>query len=260
MAIRSEKLIQRNENPSKGIVTVKVILIGALKRSNDIFFYKTAELTGASKIIDMGKKFFLGERLGIDLEGEAKGTLSGPSWKKEKIGEAWYLGDTYHLGIGQGYLLTTPLQVNFWTTVFANEGILYKPHLISGKKEILNKDFLNKENIDLVREGMKESCATGGVAWPFFDFKVANSNLKIDDMNYFQSASDGAKMVRVAVGCKTGTAETYENEDPHAWITVFAPYYNPEIVVTVLVENGGEGSNVAAPIAKKILETYFKNK
>lgn len=235
-------------------------VVGALRRSNDIFFYKTAENTGVDKISEFAKKFDLGKKLGIDLEGEETGIVPSTSWKKENIGDQWYLGDTYHFGIGQGYLLTTPLQVNFWTSVFANGGTLYKPHLIKGEKEVLNKNFISSENINLIREGMMQSCSTGGVAWPFFDFKVKNSNLKIDGLDYTQASSDGAKFVKVAVGCKTGTAETTPNQNPHAWITVFAPFYHPELVVTVLVENGGEGSNIAAPIAKKILEEYFTKK
>lgn len=235
-------------------------VVGALKRSNDIFFYKTAEWTGVDKLAAMSKKFGLGEPLGIDLLGEEGGTVPTPLWKKEKIGDNWYLGDTYHFGIGQGYLLTTPLQVNFWADFFANEGTLYQPHILQEDKKVLAKDFVKKENINIIREGMKEACSTGGVAWPFFDFKVKNDHLTIDNKDFTEDASGSAKMVKVAVGCKTGTAETYGTQNPHSWITVFAPFYNPEISVTVLVENGGEGSNVAGPIAEKILRKYFEEK
>ena len=202
----------------------------------------------------------LGEKLGIDLPGEQTGTVPTTAWKKEKIGEQWYLGDTYHFGIGQGYLLTTPLQVNFWTLFFANEGTLYRPHLLKGEKEVLTSNFLKKDDINLIREGMKEACSTGGVAWPFFDFSVKNDRLKIDGMDFTEISSGSAKFTKVAVGCKTGTAETTPDKNPHAWITLFAPFYHPEIVVTVLAENAGEGSNVAGPIAKKILEDYFSKK
>ena len=108
---------------------------------------------------------------------------------------------------------------------------------------------------------MKESCETGGVAWPLFNFKVKNERLKIDGRDFLEDASGGAKMTRVKLACKTGTAQVGGKEtDPHAWITVFAPFYNPEIVVTVLVENGGEGSSIAGTIAKEILTKYFENK
>lgn len=244
-------------------------VISALKRSNDIFFYKAAEWTGVHDINRTAVKFGLGEMLGIDLVGEEKGVLPDEAWKKKNIGEAWYLGDTYHFGIGQGYLLTTPLQVNFFTSVFANGGALYRPHLLAEKKQVISKDFIKREYISLVREGMRQSCDEGGVAWPLFNFKVKNETLrkgsgqelKTDERDFVEDvASDGAKMTRVSIGCKTGTAETYGDKNPHAWITLFAPFYKPEIVVTVLVEYGGEGSNVAAPIAKKILEAYFEKK
>lgn len=236
-------------------------VVGALKRSNDIFFYKAAELTGVEKLSNMAKKFGLGQKLKLDLTGEEAGLVPDEAWKKKTIGESWYLGDVYHFGIGQGYLLTTPLQVNFLTSVFANGGTLYKPHLTGDTKEVLQKDFIKKENITLVRQGMRESCQVGGVAWPFFDFKVQNARLPVDGKDFIETeASGGAKMVKISLGCKTGTAETTKDANPHAWITVFAPFYKPEVVLTVLVENGGEGSNVAAPIAKKILEEYFSKK
>lgn len=237
-------------------------IVRAIKRSNDIFFYKAAELAGVENISNFAKNFGLGEQMGIDLEGENDGIVPSPSWKKKEIGEQWYLGDTYNYGIGQGYLLTTPLQVNMITNVFANGGTLYKPHLLKSQKaEIKRQNFIDKKYIELVREGMKESCDTGGVAWPFFDFKVKNERLPVDNRNYIEEASGSAKFVRIPIACKTGTAEVADKgKKPHAWITVFAPFYDPEIILTVLVENGGEGSSVAGPIAKKILQEYFERK
>ena len=107
---------------------------------------------------------------------------------------------------------------------------------------------------------MIESCAPGGVVWPLYNFQVKNPKLKIDGKNIFgiDAASGSADMRKIVLACKTGTAEHGgANTKPHAWITLFAPAYNPEIIVTVLSEESGEGSNVAAPIAKKILESWF---
>lgn len=236
-------------------------IIGAIKRSNDIFFYKAAEETGVDNVSFWAKTFGLGSKSGIDLPGEAHGTVPTVEWKKQTIGEQWYLGDTYNYGIGQGYLLTTPLQVNLWATVFANGGTIYRPHLLAGKKEVVEKSFIKGEYMGLVREGMRESCDTGGVAWPLFNFKVKNPNLIIDNNDYTEEASGGAKFVRVKLACKTGTAEIGGAETkPHAWITVFAPFSHPEIAVTVLVENGGEGSSIAGPVARDILKDYFERK
>lgn len=241
-----------------------VDVIKALKRSNDIFFYRVGEWVGISQLADWAKKFGLAKVLGIDLPAEAEGVMPTPEWRQKTRGEDWFLGDTYHVAIGQGDLQVTPLQVNFWTNVIANEGKLCQPHLIkdtsdggrqarsarhdSSEVEELGKTCkgirLKKETIDLIKEGMKQACQPGGTGWPLFEFRI-------------QSSEFGEKKIPVA--CKTGTAEYGDPKGKtHAWFTVFAPAEEPEITVTVLVEGGGEGSSVAAPIAKKILEEWFR--
>ncbi len=237
-----------------------VNIVKGIKRSNDIFFYKLAQKTGVDTISKTAQRFGIGEVLGIDLVGEEKGVLPTVEWKEKTIGEPWYLGDTYHYGIGQGFLVTTPLQVNGWTQAIANKGVLFRPHLIKDQKPfVLEKDLLDEKSFGLIRQGMVESCSPGGVAWPLFNFKVKNKNLKVDGKNILSidPASGSADMRQITIACKTGTAETTPNQKPHAWITLFAPAYNPQIIVTVLSENSGEGSNVAGPIAKKILEAWF---
>lgn len=242
----------------------EVDVVKAIRRSNDIFFYKLAEIVGVDSLSEMAKKFGLGSPLGIDLGGEVSGTVPNPSWKKNVIGESWYLGDTYHYGIGQGYLLTTPLQVNIWTQAIANGGVLYKQHLLkSDKQQAIRDKFLGGKTVSLIRQGMIESCSPGGVAWPLFEFRIKNKELRIDSKNFFEvpesTTSGSLKDYRkVSVACKTGTAQHGgEKTLPHAWITLFAPAYDPQIIVTVLAESSGEGSNIAAPIAKKILEEWF---
>lgn len=224
-----------------------VDIVKAIKRSNDIFFYKTGEALGITKLVSWAQKVGLGKPLGIELGGEAGGLMPDPAWKrsrfsspadKEARNDEWYLGDTYHVSIGQGYLLATPLQVNVWTNVIASGGKLCKPTInkvTNDKFQMANcKDLSVKtETIDLITTGMTQACETGGTGWPLFNFPTP-------------------------VACKTGTAEFGDPKDrTHAWFTVFAPIENPEISVTVLVEGAGEGSNVAAPIAKKILEEWF---
>lgn len=218
-----------------------VDIVKALGRSNDIFFYKAGEWVGITKLADWARKLGIGKPLGIELSGEAAGLMPDPSWKnlhfdtevdREARNNQWYLGDTYHVAIGQGYVLTTPLQVNTWTNVIANEGKLCRPTIRKAKSDC--KDLkISKETIALITEGMTKACETGGTGWPLFGFKVS-------------------------VACKTGTAEFGDPQNrTHAWFTVFAPLEQPEISITVLIEGAGEGSNVAAPIAKKILEEWF---
>lgn len=239
-------------------------IVGALRRSNDIFFYKTGELTGIETLAGWARKLGVSRISGIDISGEEMGVMPDPAWIKEMKREDWFLGNTYHVAIGQGDLLTTPLQVNSWTNVIANGGKLCKPHLALDSSTLKDPCIdlaVKKETLDLVREGMKQACSPGGTGWPLFNFKVKNEKLKIDGMDFLdspKSTQSGKFVVEIPVACKTGTAEFGDPKGrSHAWFTVFAPVYNPQISVTVIVEGGGEGSSVAAPIAKKILEEWF---
>lgn len=241
-----------------------VNIVKAISRSNDIFFYKLAEMVNVDRLSQMAEKFGIGRRLSADFIDEQEGVLPTKEWKQKEIGEVWYLGDTFIYGIGQGYLLTTPLQVNVFTQVIANGGQVYQPkiirHLVDKK---LNEGVIKDETVSLIQQGMIRSCSPGGVAWPLFDFAVKNPDLKIDGKNITQAAkatssADLADLRHVTIACKTGTAQHGgEHTLPHAWITLFAPAYDPEIVVTALNESSGEGSNEAAPIAKKVLEAWF---
>lgn len=242
----------------------KVDVRKALARSNDIYYYKLAEKIGVEKLAEMSYTLGVGKPTGIDLPGEVSGTVPTKDWKKEIIGETWYLGDTFHYGIGQGFLLTTPMQVNLWTQVIANGGDKYQPHVVKSQKvPVKSQKILNEKTIGLIREGMIQACNPGGTGWPLFEFKVKNENLKVDGRNFMsvEGASGSAEMRHVSVACKTGTAQHGGEETlPHASITLFAPAYDPELVVTVLKESAGEGSNEAGPIAKKILEAWFERK
>src|SRR3989344_4998034 len=246
---------------TEGLVNV----VKAIKRSNDIFFYVLADKIGVDKLSKTARSFGIGEKSGIDLEGEAEGLVPDEKWKQKELGEGWYLGDSYHYGIGQGFLLTTPLQVNGWTRAVASGGTLYQPHLLkSSKLKVKSSKLVSSKNLELIREGMVESCSPGGVAWPLFEFKIVNSKLQIDGRNILETAQSTSSAQfkdqrHITVACKTGTAQHGgETTLPHAWITLFAPAYDPQIVVTVLAETSGEGSNIAAPIAKEILQEWFE--
>ncbi|MGB9707691.1 MAG: penicillin-binding transpeptidase domain-containing protein, partial [Microgenomates group bacterium] len=230
-----------------------VDVVKGIGRSNDIFFYKIGEKTGVEKIKKWAQILGLGKKTGIGLS-EEEGLIPSIFWKETILKDQWYLGDTYNFSIGQGYILTTPIQLAVLTSVFANNGYLCQPKLL----KIKNNQWLMEKNcqklpltvktLNLIKQGMKQACSPGGTGWPLFEFKVEE-----------KQASGPANLIKIQTACKTGTAESQsKNHLPHAWITVFAPYENPEIILTVLVENGGQGSDVAGPIAKEILKAYFE--
>ncbi len=267
-----------------------VDIVKAIQRSNDIFFYKVGEFLGITKIAKWSRKLGLGKPLGIELSSEASGLVPDPAWKKTafttpddlaKRNDEWYLGDTYHVAIGQGYLLVTPLQINYWTNTIANGGNLCKPtinRLASTKEQRDNCKSLGlkPQTLDIINQGMEKACATGGTGWPLFNFSVPKAPVALTDTPAATTSAQNVPHIAVPVACKTGTAEFGDPQQnrTHAWFTAFAPVPDqyipddvkkgesylsgpPEISVTVLVEGGGEGSNVAAPIAKKIFEEWF---
>lgn len=220
-----------------------VDLVKALKRSNDIYFYEIGRKVGEEQILDWSRKLKLGTVLGVDLPSEAAGLVPSDEWKRKTLGEVWYPGDTLHLYIGQGFILTTPLQVLSFTSYIADDGNLYKPHLVSRiavgdkvveefKSQLLVSKISSKEDIGIVQQGLEEVTRDGGTAWPFFTFPIATAG-------------------------KTGTAEYGNTNKTHAWYTGYAPSDDPQIVVTVLVEGGGEGSSVASPIVKEAFRWYL---
>ncbi|MBD3359910.1 MAG: penicillin-binding protein 2 [Candidatus Buchananbacteria bacterium] len=188
--------------------------------------------------------FGLGQETGIDLIGEEHGLVPDPDWKIKVKDEEWYIGDTYHIAIGQGDLLVTPLQVANFTSVFANGGTLYQPHLVkevfSNQNEsrkispkILRDGFINQDNLNIIKQAMRQTVTNGSAQY-------------LNNLNF-------------SVSGKTGTAQWRKDKNNHAWFTGFAPYDNPEVVITVLVEEGGEGSQVSVPIAYEVLNWYFND-
>lgn len=229
-----------------------VDVIKAIAQSVNTFFYiigggyNEMDGLGIDRIKKYAELFGLGNKLGIDLPVEATGLIPDNEWKEKEIGDRWYIGDTYHASIGQGYITATPLQIAAATAVIANGGTLFKPQIVDKIKdsegniirdiqpEVIRKNFISRENIDWVRKGMREGVISGS-SRRLFDLPVE------------------------AAG-KTGTAQFNKNKKPHAWSVSFAPYENPKIVLVVLVEEGGEGHQAAVPVAKNVLEWYFRDR
>jgi len=220
----------------------------AIAQSCDVYFYSIGggyqdqKGLGPTKIKQYLQLFNWDSRTGIDLPEEISGFLPDPQWKKEKLGENWWDGDTYNFSIGQGYLLITPLEVVTALAAVANGGTLYQPHLVKeiiGQGEIppqiIRQNFIDPSHLSVVREGMRQ--AVTGVNSPLASAVILNS-------------------LPVAAAAKTGTAELGNNRY-HNWVTVFAPYDDPEIVLTLMVEDVKGVQAAVLPVAQAVLEWYF---
>lgn len=234
---------------------------GGLAWSSDVYYYQLAggyyqngeqvfQGLGPDRLARYAREYGLGEPTGIDLPGESSGLVPDPAWEEQTIGDAWTIGDTYHFGIGQGYLAVTPLQLMRVTAAVANGGDVLVPHLVREvvddegntlrrvRREVSHEVPISDENLIVMREALRQAADYG-------------------------TAQSGASRF-VAIGGKTGTAEfgpqlsdgSYET---HAWYTGFAPFEQPEIAVVVFLEKGGGGAN-AGPVAREIFDYYFGRK
>ena len=217
-------------------------MVDAIAHSCNVYFYTLGKDLGIERFNKYMQKFGVGEKTGIDLPAEAMGIIPSAQWKEREFKEIWFPGDTINLSIGQGYLLLTPLQVQNVITAIAADGEIYKLHLVKKiisadgkivkeiKPEIYRKLNFSPDTFKIVKEGLRQTILTG-TGW--------RANIK-----------------ELAVAGKTGTAQNPQGET-HAWFIGFAPYENPEVCITVFLENGGEGGEAAAPIARAMLEKYF---
>ena len=222
----------------------------AIANSSDIYFYTVGggfydvKGLGIQKIAEYFKLFKINFFLGIDLNGEAAGFVPSPEWKKDFRGETWYQGDTFNVSIGQGDLIATPLWVASFIGALGNGQALYRPFIAAKvldekgaviktfQPEIIQEFNFSKENLEVVREGMKLAAEIGTA-------KV------LSDLSF-------------EVGAKSGTAEVIKGQSTNSWISVFAPYDNPQIALTIMMESGKEGSYIPHQIAYRILKDYFK--
>ena len=227
-------------------------VVEALQHSCDIFFYETAQKLGIEKIADMARRFGLGSKINIGLENEKAGLIPDKEWKLRRFGEPWQQGESLISGIGQGYILTTPLQLVTMTARLVNGGYEIKPTFLKvsdGEKSKIKKIDVSPANLELIKEGMYAVVnKPGGTAW----------RSQFDYHGQRMGGKTGTTQVRRITMKERREGIKKESELPwrlrnHALFVGYAPHDNPKYAVAVLVEHGGGGSSVAAPLAGKIL-------
>jgi len=233
----------------------------AIAESCDVFFYQVGAKLGVDRIAWYAKACGLGKKSGIDLDHEAKGLIPTAAWKKERTGTPWQRGETLSVAIGQGYNLTTPLQMLVLISAVANGGIIHKPQILErvatsngdvvfvNEKQVAGKLPVSKKNLEIIRKGLWE---------------VVNSNrgtAKIAKLkNEYMSGKTGTAQVvgRKKIENLKESEKTRQFRD-HAWFVAYAPSENPKIAVAIIVEHGEQGSLTAAPIAQQLIETYLES-
>jgi len=264
------------EKKGHGIVNLRK----GIQRSCDVYFYEVARKLGVDRLSETAKKFGLGEKVLSDFTEERSGVVPNTKWKKKFIGQNWYIGETLHSGIGQGYFQSTPIQLCLMTAQLANGGYKIKPRIILDNKNNNLKDYLdfksqnpsepltselllkrfslkrlfkNQKNIDIVKDAMfSSSNEPGGTSYrhrmenPKFTFagKTGSSQIK-----RFTEAQREAEVKQIDL--------SYKDRD-HALFIAFAPYEDPKYAISVVVEHGGSGGSTAAPIAKKIIKKVLE--
>ena len=220
--------------------------ISALAMSDNVYFYELGNRVGIDNIAKYARIYGFGQKTGIDLEGESRGLVASKQVKREIWDEDWRLGDTFNAAIGQGFNLTTPIQLSVMLSIVANGGIKYQPYLVDS---ILNADGtlfekpkraegkhidVSQQTIDYMRQGMSATTQEGGTA------------------SYF------SQLPKPIAG-KTGTAENSHGRD-HGLFVAYGPVDDPELVVVCIVEQGGFGSTAAGPIVYRAFEEFFKER
>ena len=233
----------------------------AMTQSCDIYFYQVGQRLGVDTLARYARLLGLGRKAGIVLEHEKEGLVPSAAWKLQRHREPWQDGETMSIAIGQGFNLTTPLQVTRMIAAVANGGRLYRPKLVAAIRDpegVLLREFEPEIEHDVT--------AIRTSTWRLLQESLESA------VGGERATGRSARLKEIKVAGKTGTSqvvrlahfEHLEGEEipyqfrDHAWFTAYAPAEAPEVAVTVLVEHGGGGGSVAAPLAKTVLEAYFR--
>ena len=234
----------------------------SIAQSCDIYYYRLAVDMGIDRMHDYLAKFGLGERSGIDLEGESPGLLPSRDWKQRRWKKAWYPGETVIAGIGQGYHLTTPLQLATATAMLANGGKRIEPRLVQAVRDPLSHVWqlqptvargqvaITPAHLAAVREGMMDVMRPGGTA----SAAAAGAPYTI------AGKTGTAQVVGIKQGARYDESRVARQHRDHALFIAYAPAEDPKIAVAVMVENGGHGGSTAAPIARAVFDYYLTGK
>ena len=234
----------------------------SISQSCDIYYYRLAVDMGIDRMHDYLAKFGLGEKSGIDLEGESPGLLPSRDWKQRRWKKAWYPGETVIAGIGQGYHLTTPLQLATATAMLANGGKRIEPRLVQAVRDPLSHVWqlqptlargqvaITPAHLAAVREGMMDVMRPGGTA----SAAAAGAPYTI------AGKTGTAQVVGIKQGARYDESRVARQHRDHALFIAYAPAEDPKIAVAVMVENGGHGGSTAAPIARAVFDYYLTGK
>ncbi len=233
----------------------------AIYRSSNVYFYSMANRIEIDTLGAFARQFGLGQNLAVDIPEATLGLMPGPAWKEKNKKLPWFPGDTVNMGIGQGDILVTPLQMALVASIFANRGRIVRPKMVksqkvtrveSGLKMVEGLEDGDWERMiaameDVVHLG-NQGFRRNGTAWAYIG----------QDISYRMAGKSGtAQVVEIKQGEEYSEEELEEAEKNHAWFIAFAPVKSPKIAVAVLVENGGGGSSVAGPVAREVLDSYL---
>jgi len=250
----------------------------AIKKSCDVYFYEVARRLGIDRLAVTAKNFGLGEKVLENFREEKAGVVPGTKWKIDKLGKNWYIGETLHSGIGQGYFLSTPLQLCLMTAQIANGGFKIEPRIILNDRNVKNLFdfnrsnkinnydynekirnlnlkplFRNQENINFVKDAM--FAATNEVGGTSYRSRYSKKEFMFAGKTGSSQIKRFTQEQREAEVKQSNIA--YLERD-HAWFVAYAPVDNPKYAISVLVEHGGSGSKAAAPIAKNVIKKVIE--